>query len=269
MTTSASTQDQRQRLWEGLLNGTISTEQAIGELRRLVPGLSNDGIRSFISQALETRKQGMQSGASWARQPTQEIQGPVQTSDRPLRYDANGNLIPNQGPLPEEENPFGAFQRGLGKAGLNVGLGGGEFGNFLRGRFAPTNAVFLAQQALSGGQIPGEEADPNLFANFAQQTRGGGLGVQAQGVFQSLINRQRGGDINAADTRLLPFLAPSGDDYGLATDLAREAARGRLGGYAASRLLPSNPELISQFRAGPTGAQNTDFLNFLRSAFGL
>lgn len=198
------------------------------------------------------------------------VQGPVQKDPR-LKFDASGNVLQNYGTLPESENPFGAYQRGLGEAGFNAGIGGGEFGDYLKSRLAPTSAVFLGGRALRGNLPAGQVEPEDAFAQYARQTRGGNLGGEAQSTFQGLVDKLRGGDVNtlAEGDPARAFLTPDTGNYGMVTDLAREAARGRLGGYAASRLLPSNDELIRQFRAGPTGAQNTDLLRYLQHAFGL
>lgn len=201
--------------------------------------------------------------------PVPQVQGPLMKE--PTKYDSAGNLVKTQGALPEEVNPFGAYQRGISVAGGNAGIGGGEFGNYLQGRYNPTNAVFLGQRAVRGLNPAGQQEDPNAFANYATKTRGGGLGEEAQLAFQGLMNKLTGdvSKLGAADPSR-PFLTPDSiEDYGLGASLGQEAARGRMGGYAASRLLPSNSALINQFRAGPTGAQSTAWMDFVRKAYGL
>ncbi len=171
--------------------------------------------------------------------------------------------------LPEEL--FGgipAFTRGLREAGLPTGIGGGAFGQFLRGRFDPTAATFLAQTAL-GGQPPTDLAAP--FASFAGQTAGGGLGQQAGGAFQNLLNLSRGGgDILGQNPLAQRFLAPTeGADFTLAANLAREASRGQIGGFAANQLLPRSNQLVEQFLGGPQSANAAAFLPFLQRSLGL
>lgn len=224
----------------------------------------NAAAKSYLSSA------GFNSQADVGKTPV--LPDPGAPPPPGFRIDASGKLVRNVGALAEEDFPFGAYQRGLAASGLNAGLGGGEFGEYLQRRAAPTSAVFLAQQALTGGKPLGTLEGENAFADYAQQTRGGNLGLQAQNLFQRLSNRGRaGGDPNAlpqADP-LRAFLLPEQGDYGRIAELGREASRGRLGGYAASQLLPSNEALIRQFRAGPIGAQNQDFLEYMRRAFGL
>lgn len=246
-----------ERIWQNLLDGTLTPEQARAILPKVYDasgqGMTADSIESFLARAAEVRQEGIASGAAWA-QP-KPVQGPINVG---ANRTAQGNLRPNQGPLPELINPFGAYQRGLASAGLNAGIGGGEFGRYLQNqRFAPTNAVFLGQKTL--GNLPGENLE-----QFAGRTRGGDLGAEAQNTFQGLLNQLRGGNTQP-ESPIMQFL----EDYGPGADLAREAAGKRLGNYAASRLLPSSDELIRQFRAGPTGAQNTDFLAYLQRALGL
>lgn len=241
--------------------GTMSYDEALQLVAELLTSQGdyldpNAAAQSYLSSA------GFNSQADVGKTPPPPVSGPVQTDI---------TKFPNQGARPEEIEPFGAYTRGLASRGLNAGIGGGAFGNYLKNRFTPTNAVFLGQQALRGLLPPGQVAPENAFEQFASQTRGGGLGAQAQTAFQGLLNKQRGGDVNALPfgDPARAFLTPEDDQMAMVASLAREAARGRLGGYAASQLLPSNADLLQQFRGGPSGAQNTALLDYLRAAFGL
>lgn len=247
-----------------LKSGQMTAQEADTALQEAYASLG------FTPQQIADSLKAFQRDTGQFRQPQNPVQGPVQT-DPKLRFDASGNVQQNYGTLPESENPWGAYQRGLGQAGFNAGVGGGEFGDYLKSRLAPTSAVFLGGRALRGNLPAGQVEPENAFAQYAQQTRGGNLGGQAQDVFQGLMNKLRGGDVNALaeGDPARAFLTPNADQYGMVTNLAREAARGRLGGYAASQLLPGNDDLLRQFRAGPTGAQNTDLMRYLQHAFGL
>jgi len=183
-----------------------------------------------------------------------------------------------QGPIDEtrtvgdrnvlSEEAFGgipAFQRGLRERGTPTGIGSGAFGRFLSGRFNPAAATFLGQTALD----PSMGGGPEAFTNFVRNTGGLNLGQTAQDVFSGLLNLQRGGDVSAAPVEAQRFLNPTEfADFQLFGDLAGEAARGRLGGFAASQLLPSSADLANQFLAGPTSAQTGGFGQFLRERLG-
>ena len=258
------------RITDDLRAGEIgSYDDALALIQQLLDA-QGDYIDTLAAAKSYLSSAGLNSQADVGTAQVLPVQGA--TPPPAKRVDAQGNLVSNTGPLPEEDFPFGAYQRGLAGAGLNAGLGGGEFGSYLKGRAAPTSATFLAQQALTGGKPLGKLEGENAFADYAQQTRGGNLGLQAQNLFQRLVNRGRGG----GDPNTLPeadplraFLLPEEGDYGRIADLGREASRGRLGGYAASQLLPTNASLISQFRGSDIGAQNQDFLEYMRRAFGL
>jgi len=181
-----------------------------------------------------------------------------------------------QGPIAEtgivgdvlSEEAFGgipAFQRGLRERGTPSGIGSGAFGRFLSGRFNPAAATFLGQTALD----PSMGGGPEAFTNFVRNTGGLNLGQRAQDVFSGLLNLQRGVDVSAAPAEAQRFLNPTEfADFQLFGDLAGEAARGRLGGFAASQLLPSSADLANQFLAGPTSAQTGGFGQFLRERLG-
>lgn len=264
MPTNAAQGTEIDRIWVGLLNGTITPEEA----RRILPdvrdssgrGISPDSIESLLRSAAEQRRQGLASGAAWA-QPSQAqpVSGPVGTTRT-----VTGRS--NVGPRTELTDPEMAFRRGLGSAGLETGLGSGVFGQFLRDRFQPTQAVFGAQTALGGGGGP----NPNAFQEFAQQTQGN-VGVQARNAFQELLNQLRGGGLTGEGSgRLQPWLAPeTSQQEADVSNLAREAASGKYGPFFAQRFLPSSQRLLEEFQAGPTGQQTTDLLPFLRKAFGL
>tara|TARA_R110000823_G_scaffold253499_1_gene375941 strand:- start:253 stop:1113 length:861 start_codon:yes stop_codon:yes gene_type:complete len=171
-------------------------------------------------------------------------------------------------PATLNEEAFGgipAFQRGLRERGTPTGIGSGAFGRFLSGRFNPAAATFLGQTALD----PSMGGGPEAFTNFVRNTGGLNLGQTAQDVFSGLLNLQRGGDVSAAPVEAQRFLNPTEfADFQLFGDLAGEAARGRLGGFAASQLLPSSADLANQFLAGPTSAQTGGFGQFLRERLG-
>ena len=171
-------------------------------------------------------------------------------------------------PATLNEEAFGgipAFQRGLRERGTPTGIGSGAFGRFLSGRFNPAAATFLGQTALD----PSQGGGPEAFTNFVRNTGGLNLGQRAQDVFSGLLNLQRGGDVSAAPVEAQRFLNPTEfADFQLFGDLAGEAARGRLGGFAASQLLPSSSDLANQFLAGPTSAQTGGFGQFLRERLG-
>jgi len=171
-------------------------------------------------------------------------------------------------PATLNEEAFGgipAFQRGLRERGTPTGIGSGAFGRFLSGRFNPAAATFLGQTALD----PSQGGGPEAFTNFVRNTGGLNLGQRAQDVFSGLLDLQRGGDVSAAPVEAQRFLNPTDfADFQLFGDLAGEAARGRLGGFAASQLLPSSADLANQFLAGPTSAQTGGFGQFLRERLG-
>ncbi len=249
------------RIITRLGEGTISYDDAlrlVQELTAADPTLLNDfGYAKDLLAA-----SGFKSQADVGKTPPAQVSGPIQT---------DVTQFPNQGVRPEEIEPFGAYTRGLAGQGLNAGIGGGAFGSYLQSRFNPTSAVFLGQKGVRGLLPSGQVEPENAFEQFASQTRGGGLGAQAQTAFQGLMNKLRGGDINALayGDPARAFLAPEDEQMGMGASLAREAVRGRLGGYAASQLLPSNADIVQQFRGGPSGAQNTAFLAYLQRAFGL
>src|SRR3990167_9847218 len=262
MTTETKTPEQK--IWESMLNGTITFEEGRAALTRLRGAEVADRL---VTSAMEQRQAGRAAGAAWTMPPA--ISGPIGLP--PPRFDAKGQLIVNQGPRPEETEPFGAYQRGLAGVGRNAGIGGGAFGDYLQGRFAPTLATFLGKQALRGPLPAGEVEPQDAFQQYAQQYGGQDMGLQAQSTFQGLMNKLRGGDVSKlgeADP-LRAFLTPSDAQMGQGLNLAREATRGRLGGLASRYLLPSNEDLLQQFQGGPTGAQNTDFMAYLQRAFWL
>jgi hypothetical protein len=171
---------------------------------------------------------------------------------------------------------FPAYQRGLRARGLNPGIGGGVFGNFLGGRFAPIAATFLGEAAASGRTgLSGVPADIDAaefsapFASFAGEAigQGRGLGARAERALNALINLGGAGGAGSASQR---FTAPTDfKDFILGADLAREAARGRLGGFAASQLLPTSASFMNEFLSGPMATQQAQYLPFLKRRYGL
>ena len=199
--------------------------------------------------------------------------GPPPTYQGPLKF--------TQGPptvLPEEMfGGFPAYSRGLERAGLPTGTMGGPFGSFLRGRFNPTEATFLGGIAARGdpGPYEDEAGGPytrdayNAFANFVSGAGGMGLGRQASESFQSLLDLQRGGPGSGSEYAQ-KFIAPDAfADYQLGAGLGLEAARGKIGGFAASRLLPSREDLAYEWLGGPRAMNQAEYLDWVNRKLGL
>lgn len=186
-----------------------------------------------------------------------DIQGP-----------AGGGVVPF-GSLAEEIAPFAAFQRGLVGAGLPTGIGSGLSGSFLQNRFDPASATFLASQALSGGLEGASSLGQQPFEQFISGGLGG-LGAEASSAFQDFLNLARGGTGVADPTfQQQQFLNPrENEEFLTAANLAREAIRSRIGGFAASRLLPRAADLQSAFLASPGATTQNAFLPFLQRTLG-
>ena len=154
----------------------------------------------------------------------------------------------------------GLQDRGVGTSGIA--------GRARLNQFAPTQARFLAEQALN--KIPGiTDPDPLTFAQFTQQNplAGRAANVQAGNLFQRALGAGAGIDPGGAGFEgfsplqqqlLNPQTASEAQRLG---DLALGSARGRLG--ASSEFLPDSNELYARFgaQAGTGALSFGDFLN--------
>ena len=171
---------------------------------------------------------------------------------------------------PEEEFDA-AFRRalsGLG-AGTNTFFGRNIYESNIPGQL---NAALLGRAATGGGGPPtGTPENRSLEGTLLQGGLGGiaNFGQIAQEAIRRLFS-QGGAQGGLAEG----FLDPS--NMGNQANLALGAARGQLGGYFASNLLPSAQELMRRFgsqsleQQQPQGTDpNLGFLNYALQRFGM
>jgi len=253
-----------QDIMNSLNNGDITVDEAMKLLLNFWTSAGSSNPTQAANDMLDAF-----AGATTPKITGTEGNLPTGTTTPTTTEPISGAIQPTTsiGALPEEL--FGlqpAFQRGIREAGLPGGIGGGPFGAFLESRFSPTRATFLGNVA-TGNFNP--ENPQTAFADFARSTGGVGIGGQAQNAFMGLLNLARGSDISNQPLEAQRFINPQEfSDFLLGGNLAREAIRGRIGGAAASQLIPGAPALANQFLAGPQAAQTGQFLPFLQKMFG-
>jgi hypothetical protein len=227
----------------------------IDENGRQVGTASRDANRSFLTGETAQPPAGA---------PTQPAAPPAVAQPQPVT-DETSKALEGQ-PIPDEL--FGgqaAYGAGLAARGLNTDIGSGAFGRYLANRFNPTRAVYSAGDLLAGGSGDVGE-NPGAFQQYARDTGGMNLGDQALSTFRDLAGAGPGDN-----AYLEEFMDLAGEDRGrTAYDLAREAGRGRYGGFAASQFVPSYNRLYQGFFGG--GGQVDDsggWIDYLNRRLGL
>ena len=250
----------RQRIWEGMLNGSISLEE--GRAAQIRLGWSETIADALVNAAREQRQAGVASGATWAQTPAQ--QPPVQQSGllsehaKQVLARADQSTPDKVGYVPPtrqdvvglgEDDPFASFLRRFNLPGY----GGSTVQNWQRQQFQPQFSTFQAESALSPAGT-----NPTPWSDWMQSGQDNPQAVRQRAG--QLFQQARGG--NQADFQ------ESFEREGDFENFIQAALQGRYAAPVAKAMSRWIPGLQRQYQAESTG-RGTNLLDYLNQRLRL